>query len=47
MTNIKNAALLLMICTLMSGCVTAAGALASNEDVQDMAIDTVGEFLDF
>lgn len=46
MTNMKTAALLLIICTLMSGCVTAAGALASNEDVQEMAIDTVGEFFD-
>ena len=46
MTNIKNAALVIMLCTLMSGCVTAAGALAANEDVQDMAIDTVGDFFD-
>lgn len=46
MTKIKNAALLILICSMMSGCVTAAGALASNEDVQDMAIDTMGDFLD-
>lgn len=47
MTYAKKAAALIMICSLLSGCVTAAGALASNEDVQEFAIDTVGEFVEF
>ncbi len=47
MTYIKKAAALIVIFSLMSGCVTAAGALASNEEVQDFAIDTVGDFMDF
>ncbi|WP_158617346.1 hypothetical protein [Falsigemmobacter faecalis] len=39
------AALLTAAC-LMSGCMSAVGAVAANEDVQDFAIDSVADFFD-